>query len=225
MRALLLSHWKPCIRHWNVLRCLHYLTAATLSGVSALAVMEVSTGILCIGTGQLASVYVLTGREAAALKAVSDPNRYAELLAEFERHKSVYDLSKGLTIKVPQPLEYYPSYSKFKEDLSLGVDLPGSADPAMYSMERVWPVPRKLSASIRSAYFPDEHKHSRIAFLCRVYLGQPPSQPDQPVQPFDPSNFPLTAQRCNELKMPASKLAADMGKMLARIHFCAGKVS
>lgn len=187
------------------------------------AMTEETTDIVRIGAGSFATVYVLGSRNHVALKCVADPSRCSELLAEFQSHRTIYGLSRGLAFKVPQPNAYYPSFAKFQQELWLADDAPAAVTSGIYSMERVWPVPPALSAKIRGSYFPEQHKDYRRGFICRLYLGMPPSRADRPSRFFNANNFPLSAKRCEELNLPASLLAAEMARMLARIHYCAGE--
>lgn len=175
-----------------------------------------------IGAGSFATIYVLGSHSHLALKCVADPGRCSELLEEFSTHHTVYSLRSGLIFKVPQPVEYYPSHTKFKADLYLQSDVPMCASSSLHTMQRIWPVPPPMAAKISQEFFPPEYKAYGKSFICRIYFGRTISDRTTPSRFFNANNFPLDTARCITLGLPVDDLVEGMAKMLSRIHFWAG---
>ena len=91
------------------------------------------------------------------------------------------------------------------------LDIPRTEDlglppPALYVMQRIWPVPLALALRIQDLFFPEAMRgHAAAAavrpFLARLYLGKAALRPHNRF--FSSENFPLDAARIMQLGLPA----------------------
>ncbi|KAJ9522626.1 hypothetical protein QJQ45_019704, partial [Haematococcus lacustris] len=126
---------------------------------------------------------------------------------------------KPLKAQEQQPAVAHFHASMFAYAEVLNFPTTGILDHAMYSMQRVLPVPPALSSRIRAKFFPAQLRDGLKykTFLARLYLGKYPQPPPESC------NFPLTAEMLDELGLPVADIAEGMGRLLSRIHYLAGQ--
>jgi hypothetical protein len=122
---------------------------------------------------------------------------------------------------VPRCLDWYGSFAEFAaaNDVQHDAAQANLGLGAVYTMERVSPVPPLLAKRIRTSCFPEAFKSDVTPFIGRIYFGQ---RRNAPGHDFTPLNFPLTPACLTALGLPCERLAAGIGAALARIHFVAG---
>ncbi|KAJ9523221.1 hypothetical protein QJQ45_024005 [Haematococcus lacustris] len=175
--------------------------------------------LLRLGAGRFATVFAATGGAFRALKLVKDNTRAAELEEEYNHLELIYTRchQKGSFFRLPRPYSFHASIFAYAEVLNFPTT--GILDHAMYSMQRVLPVPPALSSRIRAKFFPAQLRDGLKykTFLARLYLGKYPQPPPESC------NFPLTAEMLDELGLPVADIAEGMGRLLSRIHYLAGQ--
>lgn len=183
--------------------------------------------LLRLGAGRFATVFVVEGGAFRALKLVTDNTRAAELEKEYIYLQLIYTrcYHKGSFFHLPRPYSFHASMFAYAEVLNFPTT--GILDHAMYSMQRVMPVPPALSSRIRAKFFPAQLRDGLKykPFLARLYLGKRPQPPPESGRPvfFNHCNFPLTAEMLDELGLPVADIAEGMGRLLSRIHYQAGQ--
>ena len=185
-----------------------------------------SHSLVRLGAGSFGTVYVWQGYQSVAVKVVADINSCGQLAQEYANLEHIQGVDHGLVISVPRPMRLYNAFDDFKEEMQeiLHMDASEHVSGAAcaYVMERVFAPPPAVVSLIRKLFFPEPFKANRQYFVARLYLGQKPRSRDgRPLRFFNPLNFPLDADRLNQLKLGVStaRIASDMGKMMARFHY------
>lgn len=185
-----------------------------------------------IGAGSFATVKVLRPVEKQALKIVADPSRCADLKKEYADLQRLFECLVDCHIRVPRPFAYYDSYGLWKSTIYHSAPIEAEDPACLYEMERVHPLPNLMAETIRRRFFPETAREDKGLFIARVYLGRKPADAAfrrTTSKFFNRNNFPLCEDDIDQLReeFPALEspeaMAAHMGKLLARIHFCASR--
>lgn len=190
--------------------------------------MEESSVFYKIGAGSFADVFVWQGRDNMAIKRVADPARNAEVRKEFDDLTALYTALSDYHIGIPSPLRYHSSFSEFKQRIRFVGDVEAPKDSAsLYIMERIWPLPNAMQATIREELFPAAARGGMGMFIARIYLGRPRDRTlslRHNARFFNRCNFPLDTDDLDALRRHFGALetpegiAVHMGRLLAGIH-------
>ena len=187
-----------------------------------------------LGAGSFASVFAWHSRGSVVLKQAAQPQHTDLLKEEFAALCSMhekYDPGSGDDFKLPHPCRYFDTYWDFAKTYKLdrNIERGLSGPSALYTMERMWPVPPALADTIRSSYFPFAGRRSggggttepdeAPSFIARLYLGKQLRQRPAVTRFFNHNNFQLDAARLRELGLSDKAIAAAMGRALAKLHF------
>jgi hypothetical protein len=193
--------------------------------------MQPTTLVSPLGTGSFGTVFTWRKTSGVAIKQVLDSSRRDELAHEFRTLKTIYhdcDMSNNM-FKFPKPYNYYDSLDGLLAAIAegsiasltdvnkLGQRIDG--DACVYTMQRVKPIPPRLSSIIVDNYFPPTCKPSgHPGFISRLYLG---CLEQKKSRYFSHVNFPLALQTCMYIGIDTNAVAYSMGKLLSQLHFVA----
>ncbi len=181
-----------------------------------------------LGSGSFASVFAWDSRGCIALKQAADitskdiiRNEYQSLQMIFQNKTYAHDIE----FVFPEPFKWYDSFWEFAQEMNIDRSIERGLEgvTALYTMQRLWPIPPPLATSIRNLFFPEgERGHDAPAFIARIYLGQKAVTRSAPNRFFNYMNFPLSEDNLVALQFNVHNIAAAMGRSLACIHYKAG---
>eukprot|EP00798_Chlamydomonas_sp_ICE-L_P026284 gene26284-biopygen11228 len=177
--------------------------------------------------GSFATVFVSEGRGGVVLKQIQDPckDAVAMLMKEHDDLLTLNSVCGGSSqfFQLPRAHGSYTDYYSFAQEVGIQrTEDMGLPPHALYVMQRIWPVSHWLATSIRDLFLPQPFRDQPPPqLLARLYLGNGTSR--QGSRFVNTENFPLSADRIERLGLPADKIAAEMGQMLASINFKAGR--
>eukprot|EP00798_Chlamydomonas_sp_ICE-L_P032813 gene32813-biopygen14022 len=177
--------------------------------------------------GSFATVFVSEGRGGVVLKQIQDPckDAVAMLMKEHDDLLTLNSVCGGSSefFQLPRAHGSYTDYYSFAQEAGIQrIEDMGLPPHALYVMQRIWPVSHWLATRIRDLFLPKPFSDQPPPqLLARLYLGNGTSR--QGSRFVNTENFPLSADRIERLGLPADKIAAGMGQMLASINFKAGR--
>ena len=191
---------------------------------------SLSSNFYKLGSGSFASVFAWESRGCIALKQAAAIESKENIHKEFENLTIIYQhkmhaLAHIVEFVFPEPFKWYESFWDFAQEMRIDRSIERGLEgvTALYTMQRLWPIPPALATTIRSLYFPAEEQwHDAPAFIARIYLGQKAVERSAPTRFFNYKNFPLSEDKLRALDLDVHSIAAAMGRSLACIHFRAG---